>query len=316
MLIYLLKRPYGSDIISSVKKKGDDGMYRQKLALNLSATFELDMKEQISLIKKTGFEEIFIDATDGKTDVPPLVKKAAEESIGIQSLHAPFDKSAVMWNESGEEAGRALEELLYYIELCAEYEIPVAVTHAFIGFYTGRKPTTAGVERYGAAAKRASELGVKLALENTEGDEFLDTLFRELRSEKSVGFCWDSGHEQCYNHGRDLLALYGDRLWGTHLNDNLGISDYNGRLTFWDDLHLMPFDGIIDWNDVAARLAKCGFDGTLTFELKRIGRTERTDSRKYEKMPPDEYIAEAYSRACRVAALKLRADASRNKNDA
>lgn len=68
-----------------------------------------------------------------------------------------------------------------------------------------------------------------------------------FRGNPAVGFCWDSGHELCYNHGRDMLAQYGDRLLGTRLNDNLGVRDDGGQITFLDDLHLLPFEGIADW---------------------------------------------------------------------
>ena len=123
-----------------------------------------------------------------------------------------------------------------------------------------------------------------------------------FRGEKNVGFCWDSGHEMCYNHSKDMLALYGDRLLGTHLNDNLGIRDFGGKITYIDDLHLLPFDGIADWDDIARRLDRCGFDGPLTFELSVMSKPGRRENDVYRKLSPEEYIAEVYKRACRVAA--------------
>ena len=101
-----------------------------------------------------------------------------------------------------------------------------------------------------------------------------------------------------------MMRLYGDRLFGTHLNDNLGVSDYNGVITWTDDLHLLPFDGIADWEDIASRLNKYHFDGPLTFELNTKSKPDRHDNDEYDKMPLELYIAKAYNRACRVAALK------------
>lgn len=281
-------------------------MYGQKLCMGLALGYSCSPEEQIAIMAKTGFEEVFIDDSSRKADVPGLVKKAKEEGVGVQSLHAPYNKSDDMWDESGELGEIAVKELLRYTEICAENEIPIMVTHAFIGFDNDRVPTQAGVERYGAVARRAGELGIKLALENTEGDEFLALLMKELKSEKSAGFCWDSGHEQCYNYSRDLLALYGDRLFCTHLNDNLGIKDFSGKITFHDDLHLLSFDGIIDWQNAAERLNACGYNGTLTFELKKVDRCGRPENRKYEIMTYEDYITEAYIRACRLGAMKER----------
>lgn len=127
-----------------------------------------------------------------------------------------------------------------------------------------------------------------------------------VKSEKHVGFCWDTGHELCYNRGKNMIALYGDRLFCTHFNDNLGIRDYHGEITWIDDLHLLPFDGIADWNDIAQRLNGCKFNGELTFELNKLNRPERHENDLYEKMSLEEYFAEVYKRACKFATMKLR----------
>ncbi len=289
-------------------------MYKQKLCLGIDNSYNVSLEEQILLCKKVGFEEIFLsDCDKEKLDIPSLCKKAREEDIYVQSLHAPFNKSDDMWDEEGELGDIAVNELLHYAEICADNEIPIMVTHAFIGFDTDRVPTQAGIERYGRVAKRAGELGVKLALENTEGDEFLAALMEALKGEKSTGFCWDSGHEQCYNYGRDLLSLYGDRLFCTHLNDNLGIRDYNGRIFWHDDLHLLPFDGIIDWQNAAEKLSRCGFNGTLTFELNIRSKPNRIDNYKYENLTVEQYFTEAYARACKIATMKIKADEARLK---
>ena len=118
----------------------------------------------------------------------------------------------------------------------------------------------------------------------------------------NVGFCWDSGHEMCYNYSRDMLAAFGDRLLGTHLNDNLGIRDLNGEITWLDDLHLLPFDGIADWQYNCERLRACNFDGPLTFELNIGSKPGRHENDAYGLMAPEIYLAECYKRACRVRA--------------
>jgi sugar phosphate isomerase/epimerase len=102
-----------------------------------------------------------------------------------------------------------------------------------------------------------------------------------------------------------MLALYGDRLLCTHLNDNLGIKDYTGRITWLDDLHLLPFDGVGDWLGIARRLNRHQFDGPLTFELTTISKPDRHDNDLYASMDFRVYLAMAYQRACRVAALKV-----------
>ena len=131
----------------------------------------------------------------------------------------------------------------------------------------------------------------------------MSALMEAFKDYDNVGFCLDTGHELCYNHGQDMLALYGDRLIATHLNDNLGIRDFDGAITCIDDLHLLPFDGICDWQEVANRLHKCGFDGPLTFELNLNSKPGRHENDAYAEMPFERYLAEAFARACRVARL-------------
>ena len=280
-------------------------MYKQKLCLALSNGYGISYEEQIKLFKSTGFEGTAIDLSDRSADAYKIAAAAKEENMLISYLHAPFNKSDDMWME-GEIGDIALAELLDCVETCSGLEIPAMVAHTFIGFDSDNIPTQNGIERYGALAVRANELGVKLAFENTEGEEYLAALMKNLGDIPSVAFCWDTGHELCYNYGKDMIALYGDKLAVTHINDNLGIRDYDGKITYIDDLHLLPFDGITDWNSVAERIVKCGFDGPLSFELSTNSKPGRFENDKYAAMPFECYVAEAYMRACRVANLVIK----------
>ncbi len=281
-------------------------MYKQKLAMALMTGLDVPTAEQIKIYHAAGFEGFAVENCSDGEDIGRLMKIGKDEDMFVEYLHAPFNKSDDMW-QNGEIGDIALAELTENLEICAKFEIPTMVAHTFIGFDNEYIPTQIGIDRYGKLAKRADELGVKLALENTEGFEYLDALMNALKAEKSVGFCWDSGHELCYNYGKNLTALYGDRLICTHLNDNLGIRNFEGKITYIDDLHLLPFDGIHDWNKVAQRLVDCGFEGNLTFELGLKSKPFRYDNDKYSAMPFEMYVAEAYNRACRVAALYINA---------
>ncbi len=280
-------------------------MHKQKLCIGLSPSFNAALTEQIEILKKIGFEGCFIDDCRRKAPVDDLVKTARKCSMDIQSYHAPFNKSDDMWT-AGEIGEIAMREQLECLEICAKHEIPIMVTHAFIGYDDDFVDVALGIERYGTVAKRASELGVKFALENTEGQEYLAILMNAFKSEKSVGFCWDTGHELCYNYSEDMTALYGDRLICTHINDNLGVSDFAGVRTYLDDLHLLPFDGITDWDSVAKRLVKCGYNDYLTMELSTVSKPGRFNNHKYTDLPFEIYASEAYARLCRIATLKMK----------
>ncbi len=278
-------------------------MYKQLLALSTNSDFGPPLPEQLELIKKAGFDGFCTDWRPN-ADIRAVAEKAKELGLIFQSIHAPFGKSADMWHADSEARKEAVEELKECVRACAENKVPIMVAHVYIGFYDGKEPNEQGLESYGEVIKEAERLGVKIAFENTEGDEYLAAVMSRFGSSEAVGFCWDSGHEMCYNYSRDLLALYGDKLIATHINDNLGIKDFGGKITWHDDLHLLPFDGIADWDRSMARLDKCGFDSIMTFELNTASKPDRHENDVYRKMGLESYLAEAYKRACRLAAKR------------
>ena len=278
-------------------------MYQTRLCLGVSTSFELGTKEQIALFQKVGFEAFFTEWSEAES-----IKEIREyaDSIGMiyQSIHAPFKKAAKMW-QNGDDAEDAINELIRCVQDCADNGVPIMVCHAFIGF-KDHTPTEEGIENFRRVVLAAREKGVRIAFENTEGEEYLAALMRAFSEYENVGFCWDTGHEMCYNQSRDMMALYGDRLLCTHINDNLGIKDYGGNITWHDDLHLLPFDGVADWSDITARLNRHGYNGILTFELTRKSKPDRIENDSYASMDVAHYVCEAYKRACRVATMKMK----------
>ena len=124
----------------------------------------------------------------------------------------------------------------------------------------------------------------------------------------------------------------------THLNDNLGARDFGGARTGaemeaqletslknlkTDYIDIYQFhnaanppmpggeDGLYD----AAMRAKAAgkIRQMLMFELKPHGQPGRHESDAYARMSPREYVARAYMRCCRVAALFLREKENRNE---
>lgn len=289
-------------------------MWKKQLCLGLNADFGVSYEEQLSLLKAAGFDGFFVVWND-RLDWQGLVRRAEESGLLFQSIHAPWGKAADMWHDDNVKGAAAVAELKQCVDTCVMCGVSLLVAHAFVGFEE-HNPTAIGLARFGEVVDYAQKRGVNIAFENTEGEEYLAALMSRFADADNVGFCWDSGHEMCYNHSKDMLALYGDRLLCTHLNDNLGISDYGGKTIWTDDLHLLPFDGVADWQDIVVRLDRCGFDNVLTFELNKTSKPNRHDNDVYERMDITEYIAEAYKRACRVSVmlLRLRSEQS-NTND-
>lgn len=275
-------------------------MYKQKIGISIDRHDSLSVREMIEMIKNVGFEAIS-PAWRSNTDLAEIVDIASNLELEIQSVHAPFIKAANMWSRESDICDPVKKELLEILDSCAYFRIPVMVVHAWIGFDYNFEKESLYYKNFDEIVNYAKKKNVKIAFENTEGEEYLFALMEHFKDHDTIGFCWDSGHEMCYNRSEDLLEKFGDRLIMTHLNDNLGISRFDGKINWTDDLHLLPFDGIADWDDTIIRLQKSQYMSILNFELSIYSKPNRHDNDVYMQMKPEQYFTEAYKRACKIA---------------
>lgn len=276
-------------------------MWKHELCIGLLGRTGMTNAEQLALIKKVGFDGYF-PVWNEELDLEALKAEGDRLGLRLQSVHAPFGKVDSLWYPN-EHTETVMNRLLACFRAAAQVGAPIVVIHPFITFQRN-EATTEGIANYRVLVDAARELGIKLAIENVEGEAYLDALMEAFKDEPHVGFCWDTGHEMCYNRHRDLLASFGDRLLCTHLNDNLGIKAADGTITFHDDLHMLPFDGIADWKYIAQRLDRSGYKGELTFELKWDTALNGSTYPIYNHRDLEDYLTQAYIRACRVAALR------------
>ncbi len=263
-----------------------------KLGFSVTDYFGIPVSELIPLVVNCGFSAV---SPTYSAHTPEDCSAARKCGAALQFLHAPIGKAADMWSKCAERRKAALEEHIKAITCAAQFEIPTIVAHTWIGFDNDHTPTDEGFEAHSVLVRRAEELGVKIAYENTEGIETLFALMEHFAGCDSVGFCWDSGHELCYNYGDDLLAKLGDRLLVTHLDDNFGVTDSSGITKCTDDYHLLPFDGKVDWARAVKNLKKARKQDFLNFELK-FKACSVADS-LYASLSVEDYVCEAYKRA-------------------
>lgn len=267
------------------------------LCIALGMQLDVPVVEQIALAKNAGFNAVAVDKEKQSDDTltRQVFEKARESGMKFEYIHAPFYGMDDIWHdENGDLAEIMLKDLYATIDDCNTFGVEYAVLHAIIGM-DNCTPTELGLERLDKVIDYAVNKNVKLAFENTEGEMYLEAILNRYKDVQSVGFCFDSGHELCYNYGNDILSKYGERLFVTHLNDNKGMT--GDELTFYDDSHLLPFDGVADWDGIAQRMKNCGYNGTLSFEVISKGRPGRDDNAIYMNLSPQEYVNEAYRKA-------------------
>ena len=265
-------------------------MHQYQIGLAVSETFGFPIEECFAHLKEHGFEATFTGLGTPETR-RVWAEECAKHGLFYSSIHAPFKRSADIWEDTldGDEGER---ELCESIDASVEVGAPITVVHPFIGF-DKHEPTPIGLTRFCRIAEYAAKKNIRVAIENVEGEEYLDYLMAGLRDYSSIGFCLDTGHEICYNRGRDLLRDYGDRLCYLHINSNVGVTSPEGIITYRDDAHMLPFDGKANMNFLAERLKKHHYNGVLMMELARRNHKERNTNDRYLAMTPDEYLAEA-----------------------
>ena len=73
-----------------------------------------------------------------------------------------------------------------------------------------------------------------------------------------VGCCWDTGHGMISGDDQyEALTLLGHRVKALHIDDNYGTAR---------DVHLLPYEGLIDWSRVLRALHEIGYDHDFAFE--------------------------------------------------
>ena len=263
-----------------------------KLVLSTGLGFDMPTAEQIKIMAEVGWEGFFSGWCYGE-NLEAYAKVANECGMKYQSVHAPFGNVDKLW-ESVEDGEKYADEQIDCIKASADVGVDLVVAHAIIGM-DRCTPTALGLKRFERIFTVAEDLGVTVALENTEGEIYVEALMKEFGSSDRVRFCIDTGHEMCYNASRDIIGKYADKLICTHLNDNLGQT--GAEITWHDDSHLMPFDGIADWNKIAERLKAAGYCGDLTFELTRNNKPNRNTHDRYAHLDFAGFCALALEKA-------------------
>lgn len=269
----------------------------QKLGINVQGgQGALTVPEHLKLIKSVGWDAFFTSWDPSRTEA--WANTGAQNGLIYTSIHAPFSHEHRIWN-GGTDGEAETQRMIACIIDCARFDIPVMVLHTINGFSEKKPsaPTQTGLDNYARIIEAGNRYGVKLAFENTESEEFLETIMRAFWDAPCLGFCYDSGHECCYRNS-DMLSLYGEKLCHTHLDDNFGVT--GDIITWYDDSHLPLGDGVIDFNRVMNRIEATGYDGILTCELTMKNKPERNTHEKYAAMAVEDFYALALNRARKV----------------
>lgn len=218
--------------------------------------YNTDIGERAEMIKNAGFDCVMTNQdkrfNDSNGDIETQIQLFKKNNLGVSSLHNQYKTEELEYFWTNSEIGDRLENTLIDDILTAKkYGFRCVVVHT-MGVYN-----KVGEERLYRLLDLCEKSNVYLAIENIDYKQpFLD-IFENIKH-PYLKFCYDSGHNNCFDPEIDYLEKYGDKLICMHLHDN------NGK----KDEHTLNMFGTINWEKIAKSLSKLNLENlSLDYEV-------------------------------------------------
>lgn len=238
--------------------------------------------ETINAVKEAGFNNVFIQWYNKNWDISQekQLEYIRKQNLNVIFAHLGYQYINDIW-EDGESGDKLVDSYIKDLDVCSQNNIQMVIMHLSSKF-TPKSFNEKGLNRIRKIVEYAEKLNIKVAFENTKRVEYLEKVLENIKN-KNAGLCYDSGHCHAFSDDKFDYERFKDRIFAVHLHDN----DKS------DDLHLLPFDGTIDWGYVVKKLKECNYAGPVTIET-----TYRND---YLKKTPIEFYKSAYDAAKKVS---------------
>lgn len=267
----------------------------QKIGINTNNDCGSDFFEICDNIKNSGFDSIMIALIRGLEE--KQFEYAKKLGLDISFVHLDNTYTNDMWVKGFAHVAQ-MSVYLKQIELCSKYGVKIAIIHSTNGNPNSivLAPNLYGLNEFKRLVDFAKSKDVKIALENVDNGSLphFKYLLNNIHSDY-FGFCYDIGHHNLYNKNIDMLSQYADRLLAVHLHDNLGNYQYGDDYT--KDLHLLPFDGNVNYEKITEKLKAVDYKNTIMLEIHK---TPIADVDKYKNITNDEYLQKAKSVAIKL----------------
>ncbi len=222
-------------------------MANKKYRFGISTTvdYSADIQTLLHLFSKYGFRFVSIGADTRHNFFPDNEKFSImigwinENNLEIDSIHVPFGPEYDLADPADHKRKLAIENVLKFLEYADAGNIPIAILHPHYYLTDSLQGALDRSTESLCEIVSCKPQRIRLAIENLpdkSGSWIADQLLT-LFDSNSVGFCYDSSHENLSGPPFHLLEKHYDRLITCHLSDNNGSSDE----------HLIPGRGNIDW---------------------------------------------------------------------
>lgn len=263
-------------------------MQKRKLGIISECIGQMDSIDALDLIRDAGFDCYFTGLIEDEK-VGALVEKGRSLGLTCEFIHAPFRGINNMWLAGLDYLG-IMNGMKEAIDTAAKHGIPTVIVHVSSS-WNAPDINDLGLARFDELVLYATERRVTLAFENLRMIGNLAYFADRYENMEYVRFCYDCGHEHCYTKTVCWMDIFRDKMVATHIHDNLGRGD---KREGDPDLHLLPFDGNIDYAKMMRKLDEYHFEGPLILEVS---------NRRYGEVEPKEFLADCYARICKISEL-------------
>ncbi len=246
---------------------------RKEWPVSLSSSLSGSMEETLTKYQKAGIHYMELTSashTYYMDDINFLEKSkeifalAKGYGVTIRSIHIPFSNKETYDNSSPDPAVRdnSVRYCAKLLAAAAEAGIKIAVIHPSNEPYSEderESRITSAIDTLSRITAIADALGMTLAVENLPRTcicRTSDEMKRILVAIPKLKVCFDTNHSLIESNV-DYIRAVGDRIIALH------VSDYD----FIDERHLLPGEGLVDWEELITTLEEVGYTGTFNYEL-------------------------------------------------
>ncbi|UCD19677.1 MAG: sugar phosphate isomerase/epimerase [candidate division WOR-3 bacterium] len=261
------------------------------ISIGTTFNYEIALRDQLRVVKGAGFSHVSLGArvehsnyltTRGQEDIRALVQG---HGLAVCSVHTPFGEGLDISSPHRGTGDETVDVYRKCIEAAHCLSARVVIFHPTAyqisdNIEIRKKMIVRNLEKL---LDHLGKTGVTIAVENDSHDPANDILSFSLDEIGDVryGFCYDSSHDNLVAEPLALLEKYGSRLFTTHISDNRGDKDD----------HMLPYQGIYDWNRFCKVFARIGFFGVFLLEV---------EMRESGFKSPDIFVREAFVRGERL----------------
>ncbi len=215
--------------------------------------------ETVNAIKQAGYDTVFIQWYNEffPSEYVNAFDYVKSQGLNIEFAHMEYKSINELWQE-GITGDELVKRYILDLKELKRRGINKTVMHLHTR-PTYYPPNELGFKRFEKILKTASDIGVKIALENTRYIEFVYFVYDRLKNE-NLGLCLDSGHFHYLQKDQIDFERFKDKIFAVHLHDNHGETDE----------HLLPYDGNLDFDIVLKGLKTANYNGNFTLESKYL----------------------------------------------